>query len=75
MFVMTTQDIGNPVVAKKRTPKATLYVEIPQDLKERLDALALRRMRKITAEAILALRRYLDEEDAKDGLLPKPEDK
>jgi hypothetical protein len=50
--------------------KKVVYVEVDPLLKERLDRLAALRSRKITAEAILALRRYLDEEEAKEGLPP-----
>jgi predicted transcriptional regulator len=50
--------------------KAVLYVEIDPDLKERLVRLADLRSRKITAEAVLALRRYVAEEEEKEGLGP-----
>ena len=43
-----------------------LYVEMEPALKERLTALAKRRYRKISAEAILAIEKYLDEEEAKE---------
>jgi hypothetical protein len=51
-------------------PKAVLYVEIEPSLKDRLVRLADRRLRKITAEAVLALRRYVEEEEGKEGLGP-----
>jgi predicted transcriptional regulator len=47
--------------------RVVLYVEMEPALKERLTALAKRRYRKISAEAILAIERYLDEEEAKDA--------
>jgi len=46
--------------------RVVLYVEMEQALKSRLTALAKRRYRKISAEAILAIQRYLDEEEAKE---------
>jgi predicted transcriptional regulator len=49
-------------------PRAVLYLEIDSDLKERLVRLADLRSRKITAEAVLALRRYVEEEERKEGL-------
>jgi predicted transcriptional regulator len=47
--------------------RVVLYVEMEPDLKERLTALAKRRFRKISAEAILAIDRYLEEEEAKEA--------
>jgi predicted transcriptional regulator len=55
--------------------KEVLYVELPADLKRRLKRLAElpHRARKITAEAIIAIRRYIEEEEAKEGLGPLEE--
>jgi predicted transcriptional regulator len=54
------------LMAKKK--KENLYVDIDADLKRRLVRLADRRSRKLTAEVALALRRYLKEEEPKEGL-------
>lgn len=62
-----------PIMAKKKPPKAALYVEIPADLKKRLDSLAHRRKRKLTAEVEMALERYVDEEEAREGVDPDEE--
>ena len=51
-----------------REKKVSLFVEIPESLKVRLQALADLRSRKMTAEVILALRRYLEEEESKEGI-------
>lgn len=59
-------------MAKK--PKATLYVELDLDLKRRLDRLARHRGRKLVAEALLMVRRYLDEEEPKEKDLPPLDD-
>jgi predicted transcriptional regulator len=48
--------------------KEVLYVEVPADLKKRLVRLAETRARKISAEATLALERYVREEEQKEGL-------
>ena len=50
----------------------TLYVEMPPSLKERLVRLATLRHRKITAEAILAVERYVAEEEVKEGIGDEP---
>jgi predicted transcriptional regulator len=52
-----------PLMAKKK--KKTLYANIDADLKDRLDRLAAASSRKLIAEIEMALRRYLDEEEAK----------
>lgn len=52
---------------KKETAKETLYVEMPAELKQRLAALAERRSRKISAEAIIAIREYVEREEGKEG--------
>jgi len=44
-----------------------LYVEMEADLKERLATLAKKRFRKISAEATIAIERYLREEEAKEA--------
>jgi predicted DNA-binding protein len=59
-----------PVMARKKG----LYADIPEELKARLDRLAEHRSRKLTAEVVLALRRYLDEEERKEGLYGVPLD-
>jgi predicted transcriptional regulator len=55
--------------------KEVLYVEMDAQLKRRLVRLAElpHRNRKITAEAIMAIRRYVEEEEAKEGLEPLEE--
>jgi hypothetical protein len=50
--------------------KVVLYLEIDATLKQRLVRLADVHLRKITAECVLALRRYADEEERKEGLPP-----
>jgi hypothetical protein len=52
--------------------KGVLYVEMDATLKQRLVRLAglPHRNRKITAEAIMAIRRYVEEEERKEGLPP-----
>jgi predicted transcriptional regulator len=52
-----------------------LYVEMEASLKRRLVRLAQlpHRSRKITAEAILAIRRYVEEEERKEALPPLEE--
>lgn len=51
-------------MAKK---KASLYAEIDETLKRRLDRMATYHSRKIGAELSLALKRYLDAEEKKAG--------
>jgi 5-methylcytosine-specific restriction endonuclease McrA len=46
-------------------PKLTLYANIDADLKDRLDKLADRRGRKLTAEVEIMVRRYLAVEEPK----------
>jgi hypothetical protein len=52
--------------------KGVLYIEMDVRLKQRLVRRAglPYRNRKITAEAIMAIRRYVEEEEAKEGLPP-----
>jgi hypothetical protein len=64
--------LDKPMAKKK--PKATLYVDIDKDLKERMDRLAEARRRKLTAEVSFALERYLAVEEAKEGLGAKVEE-
>jgi predicted transcriptional regulator len=52
--------------------KKVLYVEIPADLKDRLENLARLRARKITAEATIALRQYVEREEKREGIKPPP---
>ncbi len=56
-----------PRVSKKKPkpPKATLYVEIDPDLKERLEASAERNQRKIVGEVSIALEYYLSATEPK----------
>jgi hypothetical protein len=67
---------ATPEPAPEKTPerprKEVLYVEMDAQLKRRLVRLAElpHRNRKITAEAIIAIRRYVEEEEAKEGLPP-----
>jgi predicted transcriptional regulator len=56
------------LMAKKK--KENLYVDIDADLKRRITRLADVRLRKINAEVALALQRYLEEEEPKEGLSP-----
>ena len=44
-----------------------LYVEMEAALKERLASLARKRFRKISAEATIAIEKYLAEEEAKEA--------
>jgi hypothetical protein len=55
-----------------RPAKEVLYVEMEASLKRRLVRLAglPHRNRKITAEAIMAIRRYVEEEEARENLPP-----
>ena len=72
---------GQPPRAEKAptTPKPAkevLYVEMDSRLKRRLVRLAElpHRNRKITAEAIIAITRYVEEEERKEGLPPLEEE-
>jgi predicted transcriptional regulator len=51
----------------ERRKRVVLYVEMEADLKERLATLAKKRFRKISAEATIAIERYLREEEAKEA--------
>lgn len=62
-----------PHMAKKRK-KETLYADIDAGIKQRMDRLAEARKRKLNAEVEIALERYLDEEEPKEGLSPAPAD-
>lgn len=66
-----------PAAGHEQPPpkKEVLYVEMEPQLKRRLVRLANlpTRNRKITAEAIMAIRRYIEEEEAKEGLEPLEE--
>lgn len=53
------------LMAKNKEP---LYVEIDTDLKRRISRLAEARQRKLTAEVSIALKRYLEAEEPKEGL-------
>jgi hypothetical protein len=55
-----------------RPAKEVLYLEVDSTLKRRLRRLAdmPHRNRKITAEATIALSRYVEEEEEKEGLSP-----
>ena len=67
---------GQPPRGAKPTPprpaKEVLYVEMDSRLKRRLVRLAElpHRNRKITAEAIIAITRYVEDEERKEGLPP-----
>jgi hypothetical protein len=54
----------------EKPAKAVLYVEMDAELKSRLARLAglPHRNRKISAEATMAIRRYVEEEEEKEGL-------
>lgn len=54
--------------------KAPLYAEIPKSLKDRFARLAKKRSRKLTAELILCMERYLDEQEAKDATEEEDDD-
>ena len=60
------------IPGRDKPPKEVLYVEMEALLKRRLIRLAElpHRNRKITAEAIMAIRRYVEEEEAKENLPP-----
>ena len=58
--------------AKKK--KETLYVDIDAAVKRRISRLADRRYRKLNAEVEIALTRYLDQEEPKEGLSRKVEE-
>ena len=68
----TTNKKGQDTPPPKPVKKEVLYVEMDAQLKRRLVRLAElpHRNRKITAEAIMAIRRYVEEEEAKEGLPP-----
>ena len=53
------------MIAMAPEKKLGLYAEIPASLKERLQALADRNDRKLVAELVRALKRYLKEEEEK----------
>jgi hypothetical protein len=53
--------------------KAVLYLEMDDRLKRRLARLATLRRRKLTAEGILAVERYVEQEEAKENLGPLEE--
>lgn len=59
------------LMAKKKK-KATLYVDIDSDVKRRMDRLAAARMRKLNAEVQMALVRYLQAEEKREGLADVP---
>lgn len=48
--------------------RVALYAEIPKQLKDRLARLAKVRSRKLTAELMLAIERYVDEEEPKEDI-------
>jgi hypothetical protein len=54
----------------EKPAKSVLYLEIDAVLKDRLVRLADLHSRKITAEGVLAIRRYVEEEERKEGLPP-----
>jgi hypothetical protein len=70
----------SPTMSKKKKPKTdapppkkeVLYVEMDAELKQRLVRLSElpHRRRKITAEATIAILRYVEEEEAREGLPP-----
>jgi len=55
---------------EKKVKKVPLYVDVEESIKKRIDRLAEHRSRKLTAEVSIALRRYLDDEEEKEGLPP-----
>lgn len=48
-------------------------IRLPEDLKDRLETLAAREQRSVSAEIVARLQRTLDEDDARAGT-PRPED-
>ncbi|NID14380.1 Arc family DNA-binding protein [Luteibacter yeojuensis] len=48
-------------------------IRLPEDLKDRLEALAAKEQRSVSAEIVARLQRTLDEDDARAGA-PRPED-
>jgi hypothetical protein len=59
-------------MSKKKKPeeKDVLYIEMPASIKARLARLAEVHFRKMTQEAIVAILRYVKEEEEKEGLPP-----
>jgi len=55
-------------VAKKKEPKATIYVEVPASLKARFERIAEAHGRKLNAEMFYALTAYCDQQEAELGL-------
>lgn len=57
--------------AKKQRPNVRpLYVELPIDLSEQLDALAGQNMRTLKAEVLIALRKHLAEQAGGNPTIP-----
>lgn len=63
-----------PSVAKKKSKPVVLYIEMPDDLKARLARLAKLHVRKLSGEAIVAITRYVEEEEEAAGLSGTPID-
>jgi hypothetical protein len=53
-----------PKKSKKPGPKAVIYVEAPLWLKQKMEALAEKHDRRLTGEVIVALKKYVAEEEA-----------
>lgn len=66
--MIAARTFGGSLMAKR--PKASMYVEIDADIKQRMDRLAAHRRRKLNGEVGIALERYLAEEEAKEPGLP-----
>jgi hypothetical protein len=73
--MIATMSKKKPTDREQPPKKEVLYVEMDAQLKRRLVRLAElpHRNRKISAEAIIAIRRYVEEEEAKEGLGPLEE--
>lgn len=58
--------------ALRQVQPGFLCIWLPADLKQALAQLARLRFRTITAEATLAIRRYVEQEEKKEGIKPPP---
>jgi predicted transcriptional regulator len=54
-------------MAKRKEGHEVLFVEVPQELKERLRVVAERNRRSMNGEAVVAIERYLAAEEAAEA--------
>lgn len=60
-------------MATHRTSKSkALYVELPEDLRQRLDDFVTRTRRKFKGEVVNAIEQYLDREEGSTAPKPRP---